>query len=584
MNETKKRLQLSIGGKMILFCLMLLIVPVLILGSISYTTAREETGRLIEKDLEHGVKLAAIIASNLDAAVRNGQMSLEEAQESFKELILGPRHPDGTRPINRDIDLGENGYFFVLDPEGTLLAHPNREGDNIWDSRASDGTYYIRDMIERGMNGGGFTYYEWPLPNSDKSALKVSYSYFIPEWGWILGGGSYYQDYNEGQRKINRAIQLTMLLCLVVGSLAVTWFARRISRPLTAIARQAEEISGGNLKVPAVTLKRRDEIGRLADHFGRMKENLRDLVSEMQKTGDRVKDAVRVVHGAIAQTGASAGQIGRDLEAFTSGIGELAAGTEQSAQTMEDLSKGVQRIADMAASAHENAAEMGEKARAGQEMIGQSVRQMEKLADSFHTIVQTVQQLIRDSTLISEMNRTIREIAEQTQLLALNAAIEAAKAGEQGRGFAVVAGEVRKLADQSSASSERIEELVQSLHEAVGSVNAAIQTGEAEMLRGETLIRQTGEMFQSLYRSARAVLGQVEETSAAGEQMSSGTAEISATIRQISELSSGFSANAESISAAAQEVLASIEEIRLQVGHLLEQTERLDGQIRKFAV
>lgn len=112
---------------------------------------------------------------------------------------------------------------------------------------------------------------------------------------------------------------------------------------------------------------------------------------------------------------------------------------------------------------------------------------------------------------IEEIVRTIRRIAEETNILALNASIEAARAGEAGRGLAVVASEVSRLADQSKIATNSIAVLIREVRENIESVVSSSVENNEKLDEGVLVVQESKATFASISTEVQTIVKQVTE-------------------------------------------------------------------------
>lgn len=120
-------------------------------------------------------------------------------------------------------------------------------------------------------------------------------------------------------------------------------------------------------------------------------------------------------------------------------------------------------------------------------VLADNLQEQSDLVDKNITkISQTVEQLVANVQQVSGITDSIFNISTQTNLLALNASIEAARAGDAGRGFAVVAEEIRKLAEETKVSTEKITAIINQLK----AVTDETQSGITESVEAIEIQRQ----------------------------------------------------------------------------------------------
>lgn len=581
----KKTKGLAIGTKLIVITGLLLIIPVIALGLISYQVAKQELQNSGKVLLKNSVEMTLQVIDENQKLVDQGKLTLDEAQENVREYMLGKKNADGTRPINKNVSLGQNGYLLAYTTDGTEAAHPSLEGKNVLETKdKKNGSLFVKDQIKIGNSGGGYLTYWWTLPKSDKIAQKITYQKADPHWGWIVSAGTYMQDFNSGSNKILSTLIIVLSALFILGSAVIIVLAKHISVPIKKISEAADIVASGNLNIPELKIKNRDEIGRLNESFCTMVNNISELISSVKDSANVVFNSSKVLENIVDENTASINEVAVSVEEIAHGSSEQAKETENGVLRVKNLAEKIESVSDITVKTNEAAVKAGEIVDKGIDAIRLLAEKSEENSRAAEKASDVIQEVDKNSLEIGSITEAISQISEQTNLLALNAAIEAARAGEQGRGFAVVAEEVRKLASESAEAAAQVSQLINGIQEKSKIAVKSMEEGKTIAKDQNKAVTEAKNVFDEILKAVENITEDVKDIKNYSFEMENEKNEIVGILETLSASTEENSAATEQVSATTEEQLASVEQISSHTQDLKNLAEKLSEAINKFQV
>ena len=482
--------------------------------------------------------------------------------------------------VIKQIKYGETGYGYLVDKDGTILAHNNSNRILLKVSDLENGR--LKELQDKLLSGSAGNY-SYTIGGDKKVASYLP----LKSADWVLVVVASEKEVMAGLLNLEFKILIIMAISVLIIALIIERVSHQIVNPIKKLKAGIAQMADGDftLEIDVKYIKRKDEIGVIARSIRDMKDSLRHLISSIKTESGYINNDVEQVLENVLVLDNNIEDVSATTQELAAGMEESAASSEEMAATTQEIERAVRSIARKSQEGALEAEKINKRALKTKEEVNASEN---KAKTAFGNTRNQLEEALREAEVVKEivlLTDSIMQITTQTNLLALNASIEASRAGEAGKGFSVVADEIRKLAEQSKAAVLKIQEMtarvtgsVDNLSKCANDVLTFVSTNVSDDYRNmlevagqysgdanyvNDLVTEFSATAEELLASLENIMTAVEGVAKAANEGASGTMEISGRISDTSEKSNVVSEIVQKTKSSADKLIAEIDKFRI---------------------
>ncbi|MGF7045634.1 methyl-accepting chemotaxis protein [Paenibacillus sp. DS2015] len=352
-------------------------------------------------------------------------------------------------------------------------------------------------------------------------------------------------------------------ISLIVVLLALTFpISLFIEKALTSsfddISTVTHHISKGDF---TLRVSETGSMSTLSRSFNNMIDKLTKILSDASGITKQVMGTSRGIVDRNEELRLVMAQVAHSSNELAIGASEISQDISGMTDSIQDIEQKVSNYTASTKLMNQRSIEMISLVEKGRQSVEKQAEGMRLNISATEKVADTIEDLSKNASHITKITKSISEIAQQTNLLSLNASIEAARAGEHGKGFAVVAQEVRKLAEESTASTHGVFSLVQSIEQGVKQAIEHIHVNEEVVRQQNEMIGESEQIFKQIVQSVQYISDQISAFSKESDIMLESAQKISSAIQNISAITEESAAGTQEVSASMNSQIETIQAV-----------------------